>query len=180
MSNTLLVLEHVKQLGVQFETPEELGEFLIAIRHSELKIKTPISDEEIAKRLEIPIGSLRRIIRKEIQTPHGPMPYSQIATQILLINYFTDERKEDRRSLIYGAFDELLPLVIKNQLQIAAGRPGMDTTRPPSYRDQVDAAKGVLNNPITMSYMKLLLTGKDDPEWKPEVPSTLPPAVLLD
>ena len=179
MSNSLALLEHIKQLGVQFERPDDLGDFLLALRIAELKMRSA-SEDSICSELGITRSVIFRLNKKQIQTPSGLMPYPQLATQVLLVNFFTEERKIDRRSLIYGSFDELRPRVIENQLRIAAGRAGVDSLKPPSYRDQVDAAKGVLNNPITMGYIKLLLSGKDESQWTPDVPNALPPAVLLD
>lgn len=180
MSDTLALIEHVKQIGVQIDTPEQIADLLIAIRYAEDKIGSNLSDARIASNLGISAGTIKRITNAMIQTPKGMMSYMQIATQILLVDFFTEERKTDRRSRIYGSFDTLLPEVVENQLRLAAGRPGIDSSKPPSYRDQIDAAKGIWNNPITMSYMQLVLTGKDTGEWQIEVPKTMDVALTLD
>ena len=175
----MALIEHVKHLGVEFHDPEQLTELFIAIRYAEKKIGN-LSDAKIAEELNTTVFMLNRINNTQVQTPNGPMSYSALSTQILMVDFFTTERKMDRRSIIYGAFDELLPDVIINQLRLAAGKPGLDSSRPPSYRDQIDAGKGVLNNPIAMSYMKLLLTGKDSSEWEEKVPVALEAQLTLD
>lgn len=166
-------------MGVQFVEPAQLVDLFVAIRYAERKI-TGLNDTKAAEELGLAPGTLKRIANTQIQTPNGMMSYMELATQILLVDFFTTERKLDRRSLIYGSFDELLPQVVENQLRLAAGKPGIDTNRPPSYRDQIDAAKGILNNPITMSYMKLLLTGHDTTEWQENVPAVLDAQLTLD
>ena len=143
-------------MGYDITDPSNVETLIACIRYCDLSFSDrKMRDIDVAERLGISPATLVRLKTSES---------IKIATQIVLAEFLDDENRHDIRAELFQIYHDGLPTVLRNMIKIATGaemgedEEGKKIHAP--FRDQVQAATLLLNNPLGNAFLTNTFLGE--------------------
>ncbi len=151
-------VEAARLEGVNVVDPYTVRTLLGCVEFVELVTTRKFKNQEqIAEAMGVSFGTLKGWIDSKL---------IEVATRIVLAEYFDDEARADMRNELYGTIRQYMPKALLNIARIAAGETftsknakGQEIDVHPGFREQVQAFDTMVKSPIGASYLTELLTG---------------------
>ena len=149
-------LQMASDMGYDITDPGNVETLIACIRYCDLSFSDrKMRDIDVAERLGISPATLVRLKTSES---------IKIATQIVLAEFLDDENRHDVRAELFQIYHDGLPGVLRNVVKIATGaemgedEEGKKIHAP--FRDQVQAATLLLNNPLGNAFLTNTFLGE--------------------